>query len=75
MKTDVKRTEEAISSFTNPFSTEQNCNELYCLSSGVPAKEEVANDLLNVMKKGKLCFDEFVKDRLVDRTVFFFIAQ
>ena len=70
-ETDVKRTEEAISSFTNPFGTEQNCNELYCLSSGVPVKEEVANDLLNVMKKGKLCFDEFVEDRLVDRTVSF----
>lgn len=37
---DVKRTKKAISSFTNPFDTEQDSNELYCLSSGVPAKEE-----------------------------------
>ena len=50
---DVKRVIEAISGFTNLFSFDFNKDELYCLSSGVPAKPDVANDLLHAADTGK----------------------
>ena len=69
----VKRMIAAISGFTNPFCFNVNPNELYCLSSGVPAKSDVADDLLkapDILKRnGKL--ETFVKKRLVDKTMSF----
>ena len=37
----VKKITEAVSSFTNPFAL-KNKEELYCLSSGVPATQKVS---------------------------------
>ena len=42
-----------ISGFTNPFCSDVNPNELYCLSSGVPAKPDVADDLLKAPDIGR----------------------
>ena len=50
---DVKRVIVAISGFTNPFCSDVNPNELYCLSSGVPAKPDVADDLLKAPEFGQ----------------------
>ena len=43
---DVKQVIAAISAFINPFCSDVIPNELYCLSSDVPAKPDVADDLL-----------------------------
>ena len=65
---DVKRVIGAISSFTNPFGTDVNPSELYCLSSGVPAKPDVADDLLKAPGIGRRAMEHFIKDRLVDKS-------
>ena len=70
-KQDVKRVIAAISGFTNPFCSDVNTNELYCLSSGVPAKPDVANDLLKASDIGRNAMEHFVKTRLVDKTIGF----
>ena len=61
----------AISGFTNPFCSDVNPNELYCLSSGVPAKPDVADDFLKAPEIGRNAMENFVKKRLVDKTVNF----
>ena len=50
---DVKQVMASISSFTNPFCSDVNPNELYRLSSGVPAKPDVTNDLLKAQEIAK----------------------
>ena len=69
--TNVKKVIDAIRSFTNPFNTERCAEELYCLSSGLPAKLDVAADLLNACKIGKASMEEFIQDRMVNQTVAF----
>ena len=68
---DFKRVIAAISGFTNPFCSDVNPNELYCLSSGVPAKPDVADDLLKAPEIGRNAMENFVKKRLVDKTMSF----
>ena len=68
---DVKRVIAAISGFTNPFCSDVNPNELYCLSSGVPAKPDVADDLLKAPEIGRNAMENFFRKRLVDKTVNF----
>ena len=68
---DVKRVNEAISGFANPFCSDVNADELYCLSSGVPAKPDVANDLLQAPGIDQKSMKDFIKSRLVERSVGF----
>ena len=68
---DVKRVIAAISGFTNPFCSDVNPNELYCLSSGVPAKPDVADDLLKAPDIGRNAMEHFIKTRRVDKTMGF----
>ena len=68
---DVKQVLETIAGFTNPFSSDVNPDELYCLSSRVPAKSEVANDLLQAPVIGQKSMEDFIKLRLVERSVAF----
>ena len=68
---DVKRVIAAISGFTNPFCSDVNPNELYCLSSGVPAKPHVADVLLKAPDIGRNAMEHFIKTRLVDKTMGF----
>lgn len=58
---------KAIHNFTNPF--EVDCHSLlYCLSSGVPASQDVEQDLLEAERKGTEAHDKFVQERLIDCT-------
>lgn len=68
---DVKRVIEAIVGFTNPFSSSVDANNLYCLSSGVPAKPDIANDLLEAPVIGQKSIENFIKSRLVEKSVGF----
>ena len=70
---DVKRVLASISSFsfTNPFCLDVNPNELYFLSSGVPAKLNVANDRLKAHEIGKNAMEHFIQARLVHKTMGF----
>lgn len=68
---DVNKVIEAICGFTNPFSTDNNPDELYCLSSGVPAKPDVAADLLKAYKIGQTAMEDFINSRLVNKTTDF----
>lgn len=70
-ESDVKKVMNAICSFTNPFDTGRSTEHLYCLSSGVPAKPDVAEDLLNAASIGETSMTEFLQNRLIDRTVEF----
>jgi len=66
----VNRMVEAFGSFTNTFEVE-NKTELYCLSSGVPASIDVVKDLIKAGEFGKDAMEDFIKQRLVDRSLFF----
>ena len=68
---DVKRVLEAISGFTNPFSSSVEDNELYCLSSGVPAKPDIAKDLIEAQDIGRKAMEDFISTRLVEKSVGF----
>ena len=62
----VKKVIEAFAGFTTPFLVASN--ELYCLSSGVPASSEIESSLLQAYKLGKTAMELFIKEQLVDKT-------
>jgi hypothetical protein len=64
---DVKKVMGAITSFTNPFNNNGNNNQLYCLSSGLPASADIANDLLGAFETGKSSMNTFIEERLVKK--------
>ena len=66
----VRKITEAILGFTNPFAVE-NKEELYCLSSGIPATQEVSNSLLQAHGLGKDAMVPFFEKGLVDKSVKF----
>ena len=70
-ETNVKKVIDAICSFTNQFNTERCAKQLYYLASGLPAKPDVATDLLNACKIGKASMEEFIQNRMVNQTVAF----
>ena len=51
-KSNVEKVVDAICGFTNPFQVE-NKDELYCLSSGIPANSTVSDNLLQATDLGK----------------------
>ena len=60
----VKEITEAVLSFTNPFAL-QNQQELYCLSSGVPATQEVSRSLFQAHELGKDAMITFSRSGLL----------
>ena len=66
----VKKITEAVLGFTNPFQVE-NKEELYCLSSGIPATQEVSNSLLQALELGKDEMVTFFEKWLVHKSVKF----
>ena len=67
---DVKKITEAVLSFRKPFPL-QNQEELYCLSSGVPATQEVSRSLLQAHELGKDAMVAFFEKWFVDKSVKF----
>ncbi|GFS26387.1 hypothetical protein ElyMa_007052500 [Elysia marginata] len=65
----VRNTMEAFSAFINPF--EMDTDELICLSSGCRLSDEIAGDLLKAEEFGQKRYEEFVKERLKNKTVEF----
>ena len=66
----VKKITEAVLSFTNLFVL-QNQQELYCLSSGVSATQEVSRSLLQAHELGKDAMVTFFEKLFVDKSVKF----
>ena len=56
---------EAVSGFTNPFSSSFEGNELYFLSLGVPAKLDIAKDLIEAGDIGRKAVADFIDSLLV----------
>ena len=61
---------EAVSGFTNPFSSSFKDNELYFLSFGVPAKPGIAKDLLEADDVGRKAVVDFNDSLLVENLSF-----
>ena len=61
----VERVLEAVSGFTNPFSSSFEDNELYFLSFGVPAKPYIAKDLIEADDIGRKAVADFIDSLLV----------
>ena len=68
---DVKRVPEAISVFTNPFSSIVEDTELYYLSSSVPVKPDIAKVLLDAQDIGWKAMEDFIDSHLVEKSVGF----
>ena len=68
----VHRLLDGFGDFINPFNiTDSGSNSLYCLSSGQPATDKVASDLLGYMDAGQEAAEKFVVTRLRQKTVKF----
>ena len=66
----VERVLEAVSGFTNPFSSSFEDNELYHLSFGVPAKQGIAKDLIEADDIGRKAVARFIDSLLVENLSF-----
>ena len=66
----VERVQEAVSGFTNPFSSSFGDNELYFLSFGVPAMPGIAKDLIEADGIGKNADADFIGSLLVKNLSF-----
>ena len=67
---DVGRVLEAVSGFTNPFSSSFEDNELFVLSFGVPAKPDIAMDLIEANDIGREAVADFNELLLVENLSF-----
>ena len=61
---------EAVSGCTNPFSSSVEDNEMYFLSSGVPAKPGIAEDLIEADGIGRKAVGDFFDSLLVENLSF-----
>ena len=61
----VEWVQEAVSGFTNPFSSSIEYSELYFLSFGVPAKPDIAKDLIEAYDIGKNAVEDCIDWLLV----------
>ena len=66
----VERVLEAVSGFTNPFSSSFEDNELYFLSFGVSAKPGISKDLIGVDNFGRNPIADFIDLLLVENLSF-----
>ena len=66
----VERVLEAVSGFTNPFSSSFEDNVLYLLSFGVPAKPDIAKDLIEADSIGRKAVADFIDSLLVENLSF-----
>ena len=67
-----RRVLEAVSGFTNPFSSSFEENELYFLSSDVLAKPGIAKELIEAdeIGIGRKAVADFIDSLLVEKSVF-----
>ena len=68
---DVTKLQSAFGQFSSPLSYKDTGEGLYCLSSGLPASPDVAQDLLRYTEIGQSAADTFITSRLIDRSVEF----
>jgi len=69
---EVSRVISTFDHFLNPFTTnEEHHHQLFCLSSGQPASENVAEDLTNYVEAGDRAATDFIDKRLLSHTVKF----
>ena len=66
----MERVLEAVSGFTNPFSSSFEDNEVYCLSFDVPAKPGIAKDLIEAVDTGRKAIADFIDSLLVENLSF-----
>ena len=68
----VQRVLEAFCQFLNPFDVDSELHaSLFCVSSGLPIAEDVATDVVRYFTAGTKATDEFLKARLIERTIKF----
>ena len=66
----VVRVLQAVSDFTNPFSSSFEDNELYFLSFGVPARPGIAKDFIEADDIDSKAVADFVDSLLVENLSF-----
>ena len=66
----VERVLEAVSGFTNPFSSSFVDNELYLLSFGIAAKPDIAKDLIEADDIRRKAVADFIDSLLVENLSF-----
>ena len=66
----VERVLEAVSGFTNHFSSSFEDNELYLLSLGVLAKPRIAKNLIEAYDIGRKAVADFIDSLLATKAVF-----
>ena len=66
----VEQVLEAVSGFTNSFSSSFEDNGVYFLSFGVPAKPDIAKDLIEADDIGRKAVADFIDSLLVENLSF-----
>ena len=69
-ESDVQSLLDAFGGFMNPFQIDVK-DKLFCLSSGAPATSKIESDLLNADAIGENAFNQFVTERLVEKSTSF----
>ena len=67
---DVQKIIKAFQGCLGPFLIDDKDN-LYCVSSGSAAPQDIAEDFLSAQSNGKGDFDKFVEDRFKTKTFFY----
>ena len=71
-ETNVLNVIAAFNQFVNPFQVDSSRKDsLFCISSGKPATDKIADHLLNYSDIGNKAAETFIKTRLVDKSVKF----
>ena len=65
-KQTIEQILEAVSGFTNPFSSSFEDNEVYFLSFGIPAKPGITNDLIEAGDIGRKAVADLIDSLLVE---------
>ena len=66
----LERVLETVSGFANPFSSSFEDNELYLFSFGVPAKHDIAKDLIEADDIGRKAVAVFIDSLLLENLSF-----
>ena len=66
---DVKKVATALKQLTNPF---QPSEELFSLTSGMTANQQITTDLLQAYEKGSNAIQKFFQERLLSNKVSFY---
>ena len=60
--TDIENLETTICETQNPFGEDLRDDNLYCMTTGVALKDDIAEELINLVETGEQWMNEFIEE-------------